>query len=198
MDSACRWFCIGGGPSLTADDVHAAQGHGRTIAINDAWRLAPWADVLYACDGRWWDHHHEPVAAGFPGRKITQDEDAAKAYGIELIRSVDQPGLSPVPGKIHRGHNSGYQAINLALLMGAKEIILLGYDMQATDKTHWFGDHPAPLQVKSPFDLFISKFETIKPEDYGIRIINCSRQTALTCFEDMSLESVLSTAPGQA
>ena len=33
------------------------QGKARVIAVNDAWRLAPWADILYACDGRWWRHH---------------------------------------------------------------------------------------------------------------------------------------------
>jgi len=37
------------------------------LAINDAYRLAPWADWLYACDDRWWRFHHEAVAAGFQG-----------------------------------------------------------------------------------------------------------------------------------
>ena len=38
------------GPSLTPDQAEYAKGKARVIAVNDAWRLAPWADILYACD----------------------------------------------------------------------------------------------------------------------------------------------------
>ena len=33
-----------------------------TIAVNDAWRLTPWAFALYACDRQWWEVHGEVVA----------------------------------------------------------------------------------------------------------------------------------------
>src|SRR5690606_17577639 len=48
---------IGGGPSLTAGDVGACRDRARVIAINDAHRLAPWADVLYSSDQRWWEYY---------------------------------------------------------------------------------------------------------------------------------------------
>ena len=38
------------GPSLTPAQAEYAKGKARVIAVNDAWRLAPWADILYACD----------------------------------------------------------------------------------------------------------------------------------------------------
>ena len=46
--------CLGGGPSLTAADAAQCRGRARVIAINDAYRLVPWADLLYFCDYRWW------------------------------------------------------------------------------------------------------------------------------------------------
>lgn len=194
-----RWFCLGTGPSLTADDVLLTRWRGQTIAVNDAYRIAPWAEILYACDKRWWDYHIQSVRDRFRGRLVTIDDAAAVEHGLERWRSVDESGLSRERGLLHQGCNSGYQAINLAYLLGATEIILLGYDMgpAATGETHFFGDHPGPLRVKSPFDLFRSRFETIHPNEYGIRIINCSRRTALTCFETMSLGSALSLERAQ-
>lgn len=192
-----RWFCIASGPSLTLDDALLTHGRGRTIAVNDAWRLAPWADILYACDKRWWSHHIVEVRSRFRGRLVTINEPAAGEYGLELWRSADAKGLSREPGLLHEGLNGGYQAINLAYLEGATEIILLGYDMAVGDdgRTHFFGDHPGNLQAESPFADFLVCYARIRPADYGIRIINCSRKTALTCFEQESLESALSLEP---
>lgn len=83
------------------------------------------------------------------------------------------------------GGNSGFQAVNLAYIMGAKTILLLGFDMFGT---HFFGKHPPKLDVMSPFRNFIESFASIKKD---VEIINCSRQTALDCFPKMPIESVL-------
>lgn len=50
-----RWqgqtcYILGCGPSLRGFDVFNLFGWGRIIAINDSFRLAPWASVLYECD----------------------------------------------------------------------------------------------------------------------------------------------------
>jgi hypothetical protein len=46
---------VASGPSLCPSDVDRVRGRARVIAVNDGYRLAPWADVLYACDRRWVD-----------------------------------------------------------------------------------------------------------------------------------------------
>jgi hypothetical protein len=61
--------CLGGGPSLTQAQVDACRGRAHVIAINDAFRLAPWADVLYACDWQWWKAN--PEAYDFAGLKVS-------------------------------------------------------------------------------------------------------------------------------
>lgn len=127
----------------------------------------------------------------YEGQCYTQDvqwEEKGKPvdpaqWGIKRLESIDKPGLSTTQGIIHRGSNSGYQAVNLALLLGAKRIILVGFDMMKSGgKSHFFGDHPEPMNAASPYPSFVAKFGTIRPEDYGIEIWNCSRRTALTCF----------------
>jgi len=108
------WFIIASGPSLTIEDVAILKGQ-RVLCINDNYLRAPWADVLYACDGIWWDrHHHREELKAFKGRKITQDKESADKYRLEYIKGVDALGLSRDPACIHLGANSGIQAINLA------------------------------------------------------------------------------------
>lgn len=95
------------------------------------------------------------------------------------------------PGFIHAGLNSGYQAIGLAYELGAAKIILIGFDMQHTGgKTHWFGDHPKGLTNAHGIKNWIPGFTALAKglEFQGIEVINCSIETALTCFKRAKLE----------
>lgn len=127
----------------------------------------------------------------FEGIRYTQDKDMAAELGIKYIESQAGPGLSTDPNVIYQGSNSGYQAINLAYHLGARLIIMLGYDMQITDgRAHWFGEHPD--KVRSGYPGFIKQYQGIARQRLDLRIINCTRTTALHCFEEMSLASALS------
>jgi hypothetical protein len=78
--------------------------------------------------------------------------------------------------------------------MGAKRIVLLGYDMSKDGpRSHWFGQHPGQMEMPSPYAVWIAKFEQLAAdcERSGIKVINCSRRTALPYFERMPLEWVL-------
>lgn len=84
--------------------------------------------------------------------------------------------------------------MNLAVIWGATEIILLGYDMQDTGgKAHWFGDHPKGVNSIRPFPRFIDAFNQAAPvlEKAGIKVINCTRKTALKCFERQPIERAI-------
>lgn len=180
--------CVGGGPSLTAADVAYVRGRvTATIAINDAYRLAPWADVLYACDAKWWYWHKG--APGFAGLKYSIDPVAgARHRDVHVLKRTGDEGLELDAGGLRSGGNSGYQAIGLAVHLGAARVILLGYDMQGG---HWFGAHPNGS--KPPFVLCLQRFETlIAPlAALGVEVVNCSRESALTCFPRRSLEEAL-------
>jgi hypothetical protein len=186
------WFVIASGPSVIREDVERLRGQ-RVLVINNNFFLAPWAEVLYACDGHWWDWHAERAELkAFKGRKITQDADAAERYGLEYIRSEDAPGLSRDPEVIHQGANSGIQAINLACHFGAKRIVLLGFDMQHTGgRAHWHADHP---NADAPqFHRLLPLFEAVAADarEMGIEILNATRETGLRCFPRAPLSSLL-------
>lgn len=177
--------CLGGGPSLTQADVDRVRGKARVIAINDAYRLAPWAEVLFACDGKWWHWHHG--VPGFAGLKYAVQSAAARWPGVHVLQKTGSHGLEVHPTGLRTGHNSGYQAINLAFHFGAHRIVLLGYDMQGG---HWFGRHPD--NSAPPFALCLRKFATLAEplRARGIEVLNCTRRTALTAFPCRPLEEV--------
>lgn len=186
---------VAGGPSLTLEDLETIRGKTRVIAINDACRLAPWADMLYAADRPWWDHYQG--VPEFAGEKWTQDksggDQAALRWGLHCVRSERKQGLSFDPSVIHQGANSGFQVLNIAVLSGCAPIYLLAYDMQPTGgKLHWFGDHPPKVRRGISFDLYRMAFVEVAPqlEAAGIPVINLSRETALTCFPRMRIEEV--------
>lgn len=184
-------FILGGGPSLTQDDVLAIHGRGRVIAVNDAYRVAPWADVLYACDAKWWKWHDGVPTFG--GLKFALEAGARVWPGVEVLRNTGYAGLESARDGLRNGRNSGYQAINLAVHLGAARIILLGFDMgPAPDgRTHWFGEHPEPQA--SPYDQMRELFRTlVEPlKAASVEIVNCSRRTRLDAFRIADLETVL-------
>lgn len=191
-----KWVIAASGPSLTQEDVNAARGL-NVCVINSSYWLAPWANILYACDGHWWDWHYEKPEwkaklDAFEGQKWTQDKGAADKYGLNYIESKPNAGLSNNPALIHQGSNSGIQAINLLYHLGAREIILLGYDMKGDkNKPHWHGHHPN--RVVSCWDQWIRFYDYVAADavKMGLNIINCSRDTALTCFPRKQLEEVV-------
>lgn len=202
-----RWtgFCIvaAPGPSLTEDVAQACKGF-PVVAVNDAWRRIPWAEVLYACDRSWWDYHQG--CPGFVGEKWSSHGnamhdnklDVAERFGINLVAGKDEEGFSLDPALIHYGSNSGFQAVNVALhLLGRPRrgrIALVGFDMRMVDgKRHFFGEHPPGLrQTQDGYQKWPLKFaRAAEMLPFGIEIVNCTPGSALTCFKAMDLRDAL-------
>lgn len=170
------------------------------IAVSDAFALLPNAAVCYSCDGLWWEARGG--IPGFAGEKWTshslspknlKSPELVKKYGLKVIRGEDKPGFSLDPACIRYSSNSGFQATNLAILFGASQIVLVGFDMREVDKKrHFFGNHKAPLRDGHSFGPWIESFrraaEKLGPAP---RIINATPGSALTCFPMMSLAEAL-------
>lgn len=162
----------------------------KVIAINTTFRRAPWADVLYACDGTWWEGRDKPgqetyleqARATFAGQFWTQDSAAAAKHSLNLIRSISGGGLCTKPGVVYQCGNSGGQAVGLAHQAGAANVYLLGFDMKGG---HWHGDHPAGLKRVQSFPVFLKQMERMAVEVAAIkdfRVINCTPGSALKGF----------------
>jgi hypothetical protein len=188
------------GPSFSeaqAARIARARPAWRVIVVNDNWRRVPTADLLYACDQRYWDHYIATIrACGFAGELWTQAAPAARKYGLRCVEHVRRAGLTRTGFTVHGGGNSGYQAINLAYLLGADRIALVGFDMRAgPGGQHWFGEHPTEkLARKLPFKDWRARFAPLASDlrVAGVDVVNCSPGSALTCFPEADLDTVLS------
>lgn len=186
---------VGSGPSAAHAPL-AASRH-RCIAINNSWRLAPWADVLYATDFAWWER--EQGVPEFGGLKISQDERLVHrpAWGIRTVtvRTAQDQLLITTPGEIGWGGNSGFAAINLAVQFGVKRIVLVGFDMRVDRGMHWHGKHGAGLN--NPSQESVRRWRRVIDEQapvlaaLGVEMLNASAESALTAYPKMDLREAL-------
>jgi hypothetical protein len=182
--------CVAGGPSLTVADVEYCRDKADVMVVNNGYVIAPFAKWMYGCDYRFWEVY-ESTWREFAGERWTRDPDAAERWDLKWIQSSAGKGLSLDPKLIHEGENGGYQVINLAFHFGAKRILLLGYDMNGLG--HWFGKHEGGLQDATDFSHRVPHFTQLAADlkAVGVEVINCTRDTALTCFPRSTIQEVL-------
>lgn len=163
------------------------------MVINNTWELIPWADVLYAGDSIWWETYG--YKCSFGGAAWTsQDKKIANKFNIKFISRVNKSGISLSQNRVHSGGNSGYQAINMAYHLGAKDIILLGYDMHRKEGGHWHGEHLNMLSApQDHISQWIRKMNSLvyPLRTMGIRVTNCTPNSNLRCFPKKSLGETL-------
>ena len=185
-----RVFIVASGPSLTEEDARTTEGKGRTIAVNTSVTIAPHADMLYAGDAQWW-MHNEPLWQTFRRIRVTSSKPAALKYDLTFVPRDGERGLSRYG--VSTGGNSGHQAMCAAYLMGAAEIVLIGFDMMADGlKNHWHNDHVRSTNpTRSLYGRWRFNIENlaVSLSAKGVRVLNASRRTALS-IERISLEDL--------
>lgn len=194
---------------MSAAVAEAVRGHCRTIAVNnqgvatvDAKRkstpaIAPWADVLYAADRLWW-HNNREAAATFGGIRATVLPNGhhnleLPVADVRVLGNGGPHGFDDRRDHVRTGWNSGYQAVHVAAHLGAKRILLLGFDMHAKNGEHWHGDHRWRAGYQSRYELFANAFNKVAPEyaKRGVEVINCTPGSALKAFPMATLEEAL-------
>lgn len=202
--------CIGTGPSLTPQQVDTARAKGFVLfGCNRVWELTD-LDVLYCCNETFWDHYWCDDLAKYRASKWTGSKVAADRYGLNWINGYDRPGLSVDPAYVHHGHGSGFSLVNLAYLMGARRIVLLGYDMRyaadysgqdkrvGSSPRHYFGEYPSALHhwpsvsVRGGVHVgLVAQYESVAKQGL-VEVINATPAGALTCFPTMDIHDVSS------
>ncbi len=215
---------IAGGPSLTREQVDLVRDAReadkvRVVTVNDGYLIAPWSELNYAADAKWYAWHAAGVEKPALGLTAEDVRLRWRAYGgercsiawgndtiaderVHVLRNMHDDtnhgtGLSRDPGRLVTGRNSGFQALNLAVLAGAKKVILLGYDGQPGPNglTHWHGGHPKPSS--GIYDLMRQAFSAAEHdlEAAGVHVVNCSPGSAFNSFPKADLAETLEALP---
>jgi hypothetical protein len=167
---------VASGPS--AHPVEEVRGRVPVIAVNCSLRLCPWADVLYACDRKWWGRYGREFR-DFAGLRVAP----IPVRGTRRVRcDMRAPGfVLGRPGVIGWLGNSGAQAVNLALMFGARRIALVGFDMRADAGLHWHPDH----ETGGPTAEKLAEWAETLDAAAVPGIVNASMGSALTAYPKM-------------
>jgi hypothetical protein len=197
---------IGGGPSLTRPQVESARqawiaGRIRVLGCNEAYQAAPWIDGLYADSRPWWEQHIEAVRDVHLAMLFSADEKACDMYGLWYVASRPELGLSGQGGCIHTGRagsHAGLHLLNLAVLLGAARILLLGYDCRvaaAPPPRSCYGNAAAAPAVAEQFDCWVDAYRHAADDaaELGVAVLNCSPDSAIDAFPRTRIGAVLGT-----
>lgn len=188
---------IGAGPSAKREDVEQLRNRIHVIAVNESYRLAPWADAVYSCDLAWWKLHKG--LDEFAGLKLTHDRVACRTYpALKHIAIENVAGdeiLTDRPSYVGAGGNSGFQAMNLAIQFGATGIMLLGIDCNLEHGEHWHGRHPYHMNNPAPSNVkrWRGAWEGAagKLAALGVDVVNCGAKSALQNYPKMTVLEAL-------
>lgn len=148
-------YVVAGGESLKDFDfdrlnkMRQENDDVRIIAINRAYEKLPDADIVYCSDSRFWSWVElekfglevKELFNSFKGMKIFSGVgDVPLPEEIIIADPIGRPGLSAnFTEGIGWGNSSGFGALNIAILTGAEEINLLGYDLKGP---RWHEGYP--------------------------------------------------------
>jgi len=197
-------YIVGGGPSLLTTDLSPLHDK-HVIGTNDAYKLGAWIDICYFGDFTWWHGYHRESLAKFHGIKVCclTGADAAE-YGAEIVAAGILPlrramvGLHKAPDIGWYG-NTGASAINLAIILGAKRIVLVGFDMQLgkSGESNWHPNEKNPPNSKkypvfmSQMDLLKTHLDLLEEQGQGVEVINATPGSAMTTFPIMTLAEAI-------
>lgn len=193
-------FILGGGPTLLECLDGTIINDYPVIGVNLAYTLGDWVDVCWFGDAKfyWWNRGGLQT---FPGMKITYNRGLKHGNrsvrgqpGVRVVGRGKGRGLDMRPGMVSWNASSGGSAISLAAQMGAKTIILVGYDMRVVDGKKNWKPHEKEDTKLDPYANFMRPFDKIAKDArrLGIRIFNATPGSALTHFPITTVKHWLS------
>lgn len=185
-------FIIGGGPSINLIDIERLRSK-RVIGTNNAYEIAPFIDFLYFMDCVWYKWHKDKLV-NFKGIKVTTCHECTNIKGIKFLKTGVRTGLDDRPEFLARGNNTGMGALALAVKLGAKRIILLGYDMHFPGgQSNFHNNHQRDVNEERYRVEFAKKFEIFKDAliEKKIEVLNATPGSELTIFPIVEPDNVL-------
>ncbi len=187
---------IGGGPSHSDLDL-SLLGNFNFIAINSSCRkvkeIAKKNDILYFSDNSWSEHCPNLITT-WSGIVVTSNRNSKARLG-DLVNRLDIQNLTEFM-KIKSDYvqaSSGHTATCLGVYLGAKRIILIGFESDKSAKrTHGHNDY-SQSDLNAFEERFLQGWTGLwkRFRELGCEIINSTPNSMIKEFEFMSLEKAL-------
>lgn len=194
-------YIIGGGPSLKDFDFSTLAGKD-TIAVNAAAFDVPAPNYFITVDFSFLSKINVASLRKINCKKIFVADFSKGSlvdvngqitdivfnidYDLDvfdtIIKAKRCKGFGYSSEDFRTGLNSGYCALQLAIILGYKEIYLLGFDLQCSEQTHYHSLYTTQ-DMQNKLNKFLGLFEAgltdIKLAKPNIHIYSCSRQSRL-------------------
>lgn len=201
-----RWpdstvYILGGGPSLNKVNFDLIKDK-HVLGVNQAYQLGDWVDVCYSGDRRWY-YWNVPQVSKYKGIMYTSYPAFLPRKNCPTINlgRISSYGISDKSRhSIAWNGNSGASAINVAYWLGARRVVLLGFDMQRIgDEFNWHDKYPAIKRSKkdnrypTPYRRFLKCWRqvAIDAKRLGVEILNATPDSSLKLFPSVLLEDTL-------
>jgi hypothetical protein len=190
-------YVLGGGPSLAQCDLSVInEDIESVIAVNSAYKEVLKAGLegglLFFTDTGWWNSHPEVLAEWLPRRIVTLSRTAKRDAPFQVHRiqhAVPSHGFPDYGASAVRwGRSSGHTAVALAVALGAKRIILLGFDMRVVDGRSHFHTEKADATSPGVYEGYVRDFAgwNAAAKEIGVEIVNATPGSALDEFEKVN------------
>lgn len=182
-------FIIGGGTSLKTFDWSLLKKE-LTIGCNDAYKHG--VEICKICifgDASWFKIHKDKLAH-YKGTVFTNYNALQKA-DISWLWSIPRKTYGLGINTLGWNGNTGAAAVNLAILLGAKNIFLLGFDMKLSKdgKANWHEN-----KVNKPdayvYNKFIQGFLQLKKDLVlfpDVNVFNVTDDSDLNTFPKIGI-----------
>lgn len=191
----------------------AERALGACIAINRAFEFVNYPDIWLAADSVYWRKkapeslHEQARRYGVPRVWVDHGERHPGPDKVDLVLPCAAPPGTPnrhaamawgrsLEEGVGAGGNSGFAALNLADILGAETIYLLGFDLRGENgKTANWHDGYGPKEVanESIYDRFLESFRWAATKCRARVVVLEVKQgdSRLDCWEKRLAEEVL-------
>lgn len=170
-----------------------------TIGINIAYQIGTWIDIIFFGDNGFYQAHKNKLLQ-YPGIVATCAPcfiEKKKDNGIKFLNQdpKKRQGISTNISTVAWNGNSGAAAISLAVHLGVKKIVLLGFDMNLDSQgsSHWHSEYEVRNRKQSPFAKHLQGFPAIARDakNMGVDIINANPNSAIHEFPKKSIKEII-------
>jgi len=190
-------YLFGGGPSLLSSIAEYDFSDHYVIGANNSFLLRD-VDILYFGDAKfyWWN---EKEIQTFKGLKITSDQGIQHGnksvngqHKIKVVKIGKYKGLESRSNRIGWNRSSGAAAINVAIHLGAKKIVLLGYDMRVINGHKNWMVHEKEQTNQNPYDYMLVGFTQVARQlgRFNCSVVNATPKSKIEVFPMVELKEL--------
>ena len=190
---------IGGGPSHRDLDLNLLSNV-NFLVVNSACRkvekIAKKKDILYFSDNSW-NENFPNLADNWKGRVVTSNRHAKARMG-DRVNRIDISKLTEFM-QVKSDYvqaSSGHTAVCLAIHMGAKVVVLIGFEACAVNgKTHGHDDYQQ-IRTSVYEERFIPGWRGLRErfEELRVEVINSTPESKIKDFKFIDFKKAINYA----